>query len=71
VSNTGEKIPSAHLPYLFDRFYRSDKSRQRHSDGAGLGLAIVKALAEANGGNVKVCSNDQNTCFNVYLNLFK
>lgn len=71
VSNTGEKIPSAHLPYLFDRFYRPDKSRQRHSDGAGLGLAIVKALAQANSGDVEVSSNNQTTSFKVFFNLAK
>ena len=69
VINTGEIIPPEYLPYLFDRFYRPDKSRQRHSDGAGLGLAIVKALAQANGGSVEVSSNKQSTCFKVYLNL--
>jgi len=71
VTNPGEKIPTEHLPYLFDRFYRPDKSRQRHSDGAGLGLAIVKALVEANGGKVNVTSNDEKTCFKVFLNLVK
>jgi two-component system heavy metal sensor histidine kinase CusS len=68
VINPGEKIAPEHLPYLFDRFYRPDKSRQRQSNGAGLGLAIVKALAEANRGKVKVTSNDV-TCFSVYLRL--
>ena len=66
-----QKIPSAHLPYLFDRFYRPDKSRQRHSDGAGLGLAIVKALAQANSGDVEVSSNNQTTSFKVFFNLAK
>ncbi|PAJ71884.1 two-component sensor histidine kinase [Pseudoalteromonas sp. NBT06-2] len=67
VKNSGEKIPPEHLPYLFDRFYRPDKSRQRHSDGAGLGLAIVKALVEANDGKVEVTSDDESTCFRVFL----
>ncbi|MGJ8691361.1 MAG: heavy metal sensor histidine kinase [Thalassotalea sp.] len=68
VINPGEPIPAEHLPYLFDRFYRPDKSRQRHSDGAGLGLAIVKALVEANGGKINVTSDNVNTSFNVYFN---
>ncbi len=67
VVNPGEKIPAEHLPYLFDRFYRPDKSRQKHSDGVGLGLAIVKALAEANDGAIKVYSDEHETCFSVYL----
>ena len=71
VINPGEKIAQAHLPFLFDRFYRPDKSRQRHSDGAGLGLAIVKALVTANGGKIAVTSNDDDTCFSVYLSLVK
>lgn len=69
VLNTGEAIKSEHLPYLFDRFYRADKSRQRHSDGSGLGLAIVKAIVEANGGKVDVTSDEESTNFKVYLNL--
>lgn len=71
VINQGDKIASQHLPYLFDRFYRPDKSRQRHSDGAGLGLAIVKAIVEANGGEITVTSDVKNTCFKVLLNLAK
>ena len=69
VINPGENIPAEHIPYLFDRFYRPDKSRKRHSDGAGLGLAIVKALVETNAGKINVTSNDEKTCFNVFLSL--
>ena len=68
ICNPGDKIHSDHLPYLFDRFYRPDKSRQRHSEGAGLGLAIVKAMTEANHGKVTVTSDDDNTCFKVFFN---
>jgi len=71
IINPGEKIPAEHIPYLFDRFYRPDKSRTRHSDGAGLGLAIVKALVETNAGKINVTSNDEATCFNVFLTLVK
>ena len=71
VINPGEKIPAEHIPYLFDRFYRPDKSRTRHSDGAGLGLAIVKALVETNAGKIDVTSNDEATCFNIFLKLAK
>jgi signal transduction histidine kinase len=56
VADTGEGIPAAHLPRLFERFHRVDKARSRTAGGAGLGLAIVKALAEAHGGTIVVSS---------------
>lgn len=52
VTDTGTGIAPEDLPYIFDRFYRADKSRARISGGSGLGLAIVKHLAEAHGGQV-------------------
>ena len=52
VTDTGEGITADHLPHLFDRFYRTDKSRQRETGGSGLGLAVVKALTESMGGCV-------------------
>jgi two-component system OmpR family sensor kinase/two-component system sensor histidine kinase BaeS len=54
VSDTGEGISPDDLPYVFDRFYRADKSRSRSSGGSGIGLAIVKQLVEAHGGKVWV-----------------
>lgn len=56
VQDTGEGIPPEDLPFIFDRFYRSDKSRARSSGGAGLGLAIAKSLVEAMGGQINVQS---------------
>jgi signal transduction histidine kinase len=52
VSDRGPGIPAQHLPFVFERFYRVDASRNRHTGGAGLGLAIVKALVTAQGGRV-------------------
>jgi len=47
VSDQGPGIPAKHLAHIFDRFYRTDESRNRRSGGAGLGLAICKAIADA------------------------
>jgi signal transduction histidine kinase len=54
VADNGEGIPAAHLPHLFERFYRVESSRSRSEGGAGLGLAIVKQMVEAHGGQVWV-----------------
>jgi len=48
-ADNGRGVPDASLPYLFERFYRVDKSRNRATGGLGLGLAIVKELAESQG----------------------
>lgn len=56
VSDTGEGIPAAHVPRVFDRLYRVDASRTRATGGSGLGLSIVKALVEAQGGVVTLAS---------------
>jgi two-component system heavy metal sensor histidine kinase CusS len=64
VHNAGPAIPAADLPRLFDRFYRTEKSRSHpDSEGTGLGLSITRAIMEAHGGSASVASNDQATTF--------
>ncbi len=71
VRDSGEGIEAQHLPYVFDRFYRTDSSRSRERGGTGLGLAIVKAIVEAHDGEVTVASSGrgQGSTFTVRLPL--
>jgi len=64
VRDTGEGISPEDLPYIFERFYRADKSRSRATGGAGLGLTIAKKIIEAHGGSIWVESiKDRGTTF--------
>ncbi|RKN81960.1 sensor histidine kinase [Paenibacillus ginsengarvi] len=66
VQDTGTGIPQEDLPYVFERFYRADKSRNRRTGGSGLGLTIVKELVAAHGGDISVESG-QGTTFTIRL----
>lgn len=68
VEDDGVGIAPEHLPRLFERFYRVDKSRARHIGGSGLGLAIVKHIIESHGQTVNVRSGeDQGSTFSFTL----
>ncbi len=58
VSDDGVGIDAEHLPHVFERFYRVDKSRSRHLGGTGLGLSIVKHIVENAGGEVEAESRE-------------
>lgn len=68
ISDTGIGISAKDLPYIFERFYKVDHSRSRHSTNAGLGLAIVKEIVVAHKGEIKVESKmGKGTTFTVIL----
>ena len=73
VKDTGTGIPEDDLPYIFDRFFKADKSRNSHvsnAKGTGIGLSLVKNIVEAHGGFIEVESQiDQGSSFIIHLPL--
>lgn len=68
VEDNGIGIPENELTLIFERFYRTDKSRNRKTGGSGVGLAIVKSIVTAHGGTVTAESKvDQGSSFTVIL----
>lgn len=69
VINSGVEIPSAELPYIFDKFYRIPSNDPWKQGGTGLGLALVQKLTKYLGGTIEVESGSNLTCFAVQLPL--
>jgi signal transduction histidine kinase len=72
VCDTGVGIPEADLPFVFERFFRSDRARRAYTGGSGLGLSIVRWIVEAHKGKVEIESQvDKGTTVTVRLPLVK
>jgi histidine kinase len=71
VADTGIGIPAEHLPHLFERFYRVDRSRSRAGGGSGIGLTVAQHLVEAHGGQIEAASAGpgRGSTFSVWLPL--
>lgn len=67
IVNYGSVIPAENLPFLFEKFYKVDTSRQPSSEGTGLGLAIAKSIVESHGGSISARSSFEGTVFEVVL----
>ena len=57
VQDSGSGIPEDELPYIFERFYRGDRSRSRDKGGSGLGLSIARKLADLHGGKLTAANH--------------
>lgn len=70
VADQGPGIPALHLPHLFERFYRVDSDRSRHSGGSGIGLALVAEVVKFHQGSIRVKSQEgKGTTFSLYFPL--
>lgn len=68
IENSGMGIPAEEIPMVFDRFYKTDKSRSRDKNGLGLGLYLVKTIIKLHGGDITVRSVENSfCCFEFYL----
>lgn len=71
LRNTAANLSQEDLEHLFERFYRSEKSRNRKQGGYGLGLSIAKTICEKHQGSIRVENKDGFVVFTVILPLEK
>jgi two-component system, OmpR family, sensor kinase len=72
VKDKGIGIGKAELPFLFERFYRTDEAKRHSQDGTGLGLAIAKSIVDDHGGSILLKSNlQEGSEFTIQFNLIK
>ena len=70
IEDTGFGIDSQEIPFLFERFWRSERARSPQTQGTGLGLAIAQSIAQRHGGKITVKSVlGQGTCFTILLHI--
>lgn len=68
IENSGVGIEPEELPMIFDRFYKTDKSRSRDKNGMGLGLYLVRTIVKLHGGDISVSSQVNQFCrFEFYI----
>lgn len=68
ITNTGKGIPQKDMPFVFERFYKVDKSRSASKNSTGLGLYIVKTIVNAHGGTIKATGKENEfICFSISL----
>lgn len=70
VKNSGEKIPEEDLPYIWDRFHKTDKSRGKDKTGMGLGLSIVKQIIKYHGETIKVENVEDGVVFTFTISIY-
>ena len=72
IEDNGRGIAQKDLPYIFDRFYRTDASRNSATGGSGIGLSIVKKIIEDHGGYIWATSKEgEGTCMHFVLRKYQ
>ena len=72
LSDNGKGIATKDLPYIFERFYRADASRNSSKGGSGIGLSIVKKIIEDHGGYIWATSKEgEGTCLHFVIRKYR